>query len=304
MRNPFRSKLQITQAFGARPEYYKQFGLIGHEGLDLIPTGTDWTVYALEDGKVVKDEDNAKSGAYGINITLWHGKKATQYCHLEYNLVNLNDEVKKGQAIGKMGATGNTQGTHLHLNLFETDENGYRLNKDNGYFGGVNPEPFLNEDNTQQIIDELRAERDKNWGLHLEDQKKITELETKNQELQQQLQNLREAFDKQTQADADTGSQLLEAQHKATDLQTIVEATANALQCPATLKDILKAIDDLRKPHDTHVEEVIKTQNALAEAAISKRKVKQVSFLDKLIKFLNERRKHEQERRNEQSRLE
>lgn len=148
MRQLFRSKFKITQEFGVNSDYYKKFGLTAHEGLDLIPTGTDWTVYALEDGVVVKDEDNARSGAYGVNCTIWHTSinKATQYCHMEFNLVENGMKVTKGQAIGKMGSTGNSTGAHVHLNLFETDGSGTRLNKNNGYLGGINPLPFLEED--------------------------------------------------------------------------------------------------------------------------------------------------------------
>lgn len=153
MRSLFRSKHRITQEYGVNKDYYSKFGLQGHEGLDLVPTGTDWTVYALEDGTVVKDEDNARSGAYGVNCTIWHPsiKKATQYCHMEFNLVEMGMQVKKGQAIGKMGSTGNSTGAHVHLNLFQTDENGVRQNKDNGFLGGINPLPFLEESTMVEV---------------------------------------------------------------------------------------------------------------------------------------------------------
>jgi hypothetical protein len=147
MRSLFRSKHKVTQEYGVNKDYYSKFGLQGHEGLDLIPTGTDWTVYALADGVVVKDEDNARSGAYGVNCTIWHPSlnRATQYCHMEFNLVENGMQVKQGQAIGKMGSTGNSTGAHVHLNLFVTDESGVRQNKDNGFLGGTNPLPFLEE---------------------------------------------------------------------------------------------------------------------------------------------------------------
>src|SRR3990167_11286 len=147
MKSLFRSKHKITQGFGVNKTYYSKFGLQGHEGLDLIPTGTDWTVHALEDGVVVKDEDNARSGAYGVNCTIWHPSinKATQYCHMEFNLVESGMQAKRGQAIGKMGSTGNSTGAHVHLNLFSVDNNGVRLNRDNGFLGGTNPLPFLGE---------------------------------------------------------------------------------------------------------------------------------------------------------------
>lgn len=148
MRSLFRSKHKVTQEFGVNADYYKQFGLKAHEGIDLIPTGTVWDVLCLADGVVVKDEDNVLSGAYGNYVTVWHPKlrKATQYCHFKENYVVNGQVVSMGEKLGLMGKTGNTSGAHVHLNLFETDENGIRLNRTNGYLGGVDPLPFLEEE--------------------------------------------------------------------------------------------------------------------------------------------------------------
>jgi murein DD-endopeptidase MepM/ murein hydrolase activator NlpD len=150
MRNIFNSPFKVTQVFKNNPTYYSQFGLAGHEGLDLIPTGSDWSVLAAEDGVVVKDDDIAGSplsDPYGKFVTLWHPsiKKATQYAHLTSNVVSLGQQVKKGEKIGTMGTTGNSSGAHVHLNLFDVDDNGVRLNVNNGFKGGTDPLPFLNE---------------------------------------------------------------------------------------------------------------------------------------------------------------
>lgn len=150
MRQPFRSKYQVTQKFANNPAYYGQFGLKGHEGLDVIPTGTVWDVLCLEDGVVVLDDDvvgSLASDPYGKVVTVWHPaiNKATMYCHLQENYVVLGQLVKKGDKIGTMGSTGNSTGAHLHLNLFNTDANGVRQNRDNGFLGGIDPEPWLEE---------------------------------------------------------------------------------------------------------------------------------------------------------------
>lgn len=161
MRKLFNSQFRVTQAYGVNKDYYKQFGLQGHEGIDLVPTGTVWDVYCLADGVVVKDENNAKSGAYGNYVTVWHPtlNKATQYCHFSENYVNLGDKVVIGQRIGRMGSSGNTSGAHVHLNLFNTDTNGVRLNKDNGFLGGIDPLPFLNEEVTPENITQIEELR-------------------------------------------------------------------------------------------------------------------------------------------------
>lgn len=176
MKQIFKSKYRITQTFANKliingKEYYPQFGLRAHEGLDLVPTGTQLDVLSLADGVVVKDEDNAKSGAYGINCTIWSPTLniAFQYCHLSGNTVREGELVKEGQVIGSMGGTGNTMGPHLHLNKFVTDSNGIRQNKDNGFLGGVDPLPFLEQgtSTTPDIytdLDKCRLDRDSHWN--------------------------------------------------------------------------------------------------------------------------------------------
>lgn len=178
MRQLFPSKFRVTQEFGVNADYYKKFGLKGHEGLDLVPTGSVWDVFALDDGVVVKDDDIAgepKADVYGIFATIWHPalRKATQYCHLKVNFVSNGQQVKRGDKIGVMGSSGNTQGIHVHLNLFNTDVNGVRLNKDNGFLGGIDPLPFLNEATVppettaldeckRQLTDEIKK-KDDTW---------------------------------------------------------------------------------------------------------------------------------------------
>ena len=157
MKSPFRSAYKITQFFANDPLYYGKFGLKGHEGIDLVPSQGSWDVLALADGVIVRDDDIAgdpKADAYGKFVTIWHKSlnKATQYCHLYENIVSEGQEVKLGQKIGLMGQSGNTNGAHLHLNLFETDKNGTRLNITNGYLGGIDPLPFLQESGGEQPV--------------------------------------------------------------------------------------------------------------------------------------------------------
>ncbi len=248
MRNPFKSKWKITQEFGVNKEYYSQFGLQGHEGIDLIPTGTVWDILCLEDGVVVKDEDNEMSGVYGNYLTVWHPnfKKAIQYCHLKTNQVSPGDQLKQGDVLGLMGKTGNTTGPHLHLNLFDVDDNGYRLNRDNGFAGGIDPLPWLEENNLDKdtvavikyvfedlvrkstIYDKIREAF--SWGdneaiiladieklKRLEDnltqkEKQFNEASTKAKQLEQEIEELK----KQAPVVVDTTEKLAEEIHENT----------------------------------------------------------------------------------------
>lgn len=146
----FNSPFKVTQKFGVNPYIYKKYGLKGHEGLDLIPTTSDWAVYSLPfKSIIVKDIDMKKKGGhYGIFTTAWYPdiSEAWMYCHFSSNNTYKGQELPPTFKLGQMGATGNTTGAHVHINRFKVDERGYRLNKNNGYLGGIDPLPFLQKE--------------------------------------------------------------------------------------------------------------------------------------------------------------
>ena len=90
-----------------------------HAGVDIgAPTGTP--VYSISDGKVVYAE-YGYNGGYGNKIVIQHyinGQNYTSlYGHLSGINVNVGDIVTKDSVIGFVGNTGNSYGSHLHLNL-------------------------------------------------------------------------------------------------------------------------------------------------------------------------------------------
>jgi murein DD-endopeptidase MepM/ murein hydrolase activator NlpD len=123
----------ITQRFGENPDYYKQFGLDGHEGLDIgIISGTP--VRAIGDGVVYSVESqhaNRDGHVYGKQIRIDHsdGHKSI-YAHLSKVFVKTGEFVRAGQMIANSGNTGNSTGPYLHLTI-----------KLNGKF--VDPLPLL-----------------------------------------------------------------------------------------------------------------------------------------------------------------
>ncbi len=114
---------RITQAFMARPWFYADWNLPGHEGLDMAaPVGS--SIKACHDGIVYAVHNNDPPHPYGIHVRISHRfpdgvEYKTYYAHLESVSVRPGDLVKRGQEIGKAGLTGNTDGPHLHIMLIK-----------------------------------------------------------------------------------------------------------------------------------------------------------------------------------------
>jgi len=100
----------VTYRYGVRnPRYAAGF----HTGQDhAAPTGTP--VVAVRSGTI--RWSNNYGGAYGR----WMGLDANNgrtyvYCHLSSRRFKAGTRVKAGQRIGRVGATGNVTGPHLHF---------------------------------------------------------------------------------------------------------------------------------------------------------------------------------------------
>jgi murein DD-endopeptidase MepM/ murein hydrolase activator NlpD len=90
------------------------FGENGHAGIDIAgPLGTP--IYAADAGVIVFAGWN---GGYGNCIIIDHGNDyQTVYGHLTTYYPQVGQNVRRGQAIGKMGSTGNSTGSHLHFEV-------------------------------------------------------------------------------------------------------------------------------------------------------------------------------------------
>ena len=108
---------RITQYFGANPHNYAQFGLPGHEGIDIrAPTGS--RVFAVAAGKVIRIHPSSQGHNYGIHVRIEHQDDfKTIYAHLESINVREGQLVEAGEMIGIADNTGNSFGSHLHLTL-------------------------------------------------------------------------------------------------------------------------------------------------------------------------------------------
>lgn len=133
----FEGEFPITQYYNENPQLYTMFAVPGHEGIDFgTPTGTP--VLAPFDGIILRDVYGDKD--YGNFLVVWDPvqKCALWYCHLQNLATQPGDKVRKGQVLGHTNNTGHSTGPHLHVNFVETDEQGNRLNRDNGKQGFLN----------------------------------------------------------------------------------------------------------------------------------------------------------------------
>ncbi len=83
-----------------------------HTGRDY-PVNEGNSVRAIAAGRVVLADEHFLTGN-SVYIDHGDGMVSASF-HMTSLSVKAGDEVKRGQAIGKVGATGRTSGTHLHL---------------------------------------------------------------------------------------------------------------------------------------------------------------------------------------------
>ena len=114
---PQKEEIKTPSGFGwptVTHHISQYFGHEGHTGID-IDNRSKPPVFAAQDGTV---EFAGWLGAYGNLIIINHGNGlTTYYAHLTKFYVAKGATVKKGDAIAKMGSTGNSTGPHVHFEV-------------------------------------------------------------------------------------------------------------------------------------------------------------------------------------------
>lgn len=90
-----------------------------HEGVDYAaPTGTP--IYAAADGKVIYSSDEVRG--YGNMLVVQHSAVLlTVYAHASVLLVQIGDQVVRGQMVARVGESGKATAPHLHFEVREND---------------------------------------------------------------------------------------------------------------------------------------------------------------------------------------
>jgi murein DD-endopeptidase MepM/ murein hydrolase activator NlpD len=176
MQKPFKQDFKLTQGFGENPASYAKFNMKGHNGLDYgLPSGTD--VVAPHSGKVI--EVAYDEFGYGNYIKIENDKEGSVLAHLQESLVSIGTVVSEGQLIAHSDNTGNSTGPHLHWGYYT-----FPRNRQNGYAGFIDQLPLIPKPDTgvfisQKELDQIRAERDRNWNMFIETDKLLKEAQQK-----------------------------------------------------------------------------------------------------------------------------
>ena len=149
---PYQGSFAISQKFGSEirdplvAAKYSQFGLAGHDGIDFdLPEGE--AVLAADDGEVVRATEN---GDYGTTIVIQHSWGKSYYGHLSLITAQVGNKYLKGHPIGISGSTGLSSGPHLHFGI-KPNKNDFN----NGYYGKINPAPYLGLESYQNGNDNI-----------------------------------------------------------------------------------------------------------------------------------------------------
>lgn len=99
----------LTSPFSSGGNGYRK-----HDGIDIAaPKGTP--IRAIADGRVVEARNY---GGYGLMVMVKHDHGwQSMYAHLSEIDVRNGQRIAAGDVIGKVGATGNATGPHLHLEI-------------------------------------------------------------------------------------------------------------------------------------------------------------------------------------------
>lgn len=109
---PLKGTVTVTATFGQQGSYWAK----GHQGIDLY--AEDRRIFAPIDGvvRVIAYDENG----WGQYLSLGDGEgRRHLFCHLERGSipVKTGQRVTAGTLLGRMGATGNVTGVHLHYQL-------------------------------------------------------------------------------------------------------------------------------------------------------------------------------------------
>ncbi len=135
--HPCDPRWPVSQTFGENPDWYTQFNLLGHNGVDFaLPVGQP--IYAMTSGRVVEARDDPKG--YGLFVKVETSFGNWLVAHLSQFRVSVGQQVGPGTVVGLSGNSGNSTGPHVHVGLRVAP---YGLQ--DGFNGYSDPLPYIEQ---------------------------------------------------------------------------------------------------------------------------------------------------------------
>ena len=109
----------INQRFGVNSDDYAQFGYPGHSGVDMAGVIGD-PIVAMVEGRVDQVGYDPTGFGHYVWIATTHNEEVYRIVYAHMNtipFVSVGDAVAPGQRIGSVGSSGNSTGSHLHVEM-------------------------------------------------------------------------------------------------------------------------------------------------------------------------------------------
>lgn len=122
-----------------------------HNGLDfgaIVPGVDGDDLYSVDDNGIVvvskANAGNPKTG-YGYYLIIQYIGYCVLYAHMQKLGLKVGTRVKAGDVVGKMGNSGNSTATHLHLEVRTGNYSSsfFTINSLGKYLNSVDPQPLL-----------------------------------------------------------------------------------------------------------------------------------------------------------------
>ena len=157
---------KITQEFGVNHQVYVQFGLAGHNGWDIktkyfdTPEGRRNILATQESTFRKKGFDLNGYGNY-FEVLTQAGGKIFKHTFAHCHSIETFESKLQGETMAISDNTGFSTAAHLHWTVKEIDIKGNVKNYNNGYFGAINPQEYLDwvrsvPDSQQPPMDDKR----------------------------------------------------------------------------------------------------------------------------------------------------
>lgn len=147
-----------TQLFGQNKNpLYRNMGMLGHNGFDIACWKGEPIFHCANFvGKAMKHVDSA--GGIGVDIVSLEpfedgAYRKVRYWHMLKHDIPHASIIYPGDYIGPGDSTGASTGHHVHLGFKRCDFLGRGLDKENGYKGGLNFNPFYTNEFAPDVFE-------------------------------------------------------------------------------------------------------------------------------------------------------